>query len=132
MARANVAKKPLPAPGAMVVVRDEEWIVRSVRPSSKGHFSVHVVGTSEVNGERVFVLRMLQARKQHWAYQPFFAEFNDEAVWIDELRPAFGEEKFFYEEELAELFSELTKERDGQEEDSSDEVPIEQEEAVWF
>jgi hypothetical protein len=48
MARAKVAKQPLPAPGAMVVVRDEEWLVRSVRPSSQDRFAVHVTGTSEL------------------------------------------------------------------------------------
>jgi len=45
MARAT---KPLPAPGAKIVVRDEEWLVCSVRPSSRGRFAVHVTGTSEL------------------------------------------------------------------------------------
>ena len=48
MARATVAKQPLPAPGAIVVVRDEEWLVRSVRASSQDRFAVHVIGTSEL------------------------------------------------------------------------------------
>ena len=48
MVKANRTKKPLPAPGAKVVVRDEEWLVRSVRPASQGRFAVHVTGTSEL------------------------------------------------------------------------------------
>ncbi len=48
MAKAASATQTLPAPGAKVVVRDEEWLVRSVRPSSQGRFAVHVTGTSEL------------------------------------------------------------------------------------
>ena len=48
MARSARATKPLPAPGAKVVIRDEEWLVRSVKPSSQGRFAVHVTGTSEL------------------------------------------------------------------------------------
>jgi hypothetical protein len=48
MARAAQEARPLPAPGAKVLVRDEEWLVRSVKPSSQGRFAVHVTGTSEL------------------------------------------------------------------------------------
>ncbi len=34
------------APGARVVVRDEEWIIRSVKSAAPGGRAVHVVGTS--------------------------------------------------------------------------------------
>ena len=44
MARSAREMQPLPAPGAKVVVRDEEWLVRSVKPSSQGRFAVHVTG----------------------------------------------------------------------------------------
>lgn len=36
------------APGARVVVRDEEWIVRSVRQTDTGGLAVHVTGLSEL------------------------------------------------------------------------------------
>ncbi len=36
------------APGARVVVRDEEWIIRSVRSATYGGHAVHVAGTSEL------------------------------------------------------------------------------------
>lgn len=29
--------------------------------------------------------------------------FDDKAMWLDDLRPAFGQEKFFYEDEFAAL-----------------------------
>ena len=36
------------APGARVVIRDEEWMVRSAKAATYGGLSVHVVGTSEL------------------------------------------------------------------------------------
>lgn len=61
---------------------------------------IQILGVSKVQGKSVFVLRMLQGRNSDWACRPFFAEYNKKAVWIDDLRPAFDEEKFFFEEEL--------------------------------
>ena len=63
---------------------------------------VQVLGVSEIptGGEmkKVMVLRFLQGRNPDWAARPFFAEYNEKATWFDELRPAFGQEKFFFEE----------------------------------
>ena len=58
---------------------------------------VEVQGVTDVGGERVFVLRFLQARKREWVQRPFFAKHDPKATWLDQLRPAFGEEKFFFE-----------------------------------
>lgn len=66
---------------------------------SAGPGKVEVQGVSEINGEKVFVLRFIQARNPDWVQQPFFAKFDEKATWLDQLKPAFGEEKFFYEEE---------------------------------
>jgi hypothetical protein len=33
--------------------------------------------------------------------RPFFARFDPEATWLDQLEPAFGEESFFFEREGA-------------------------------
>ena len=30
--------------------------------------------------------------------RPFFARYDETATWIDELQPAFGEERFFFED----------------------------------
>jgi len=57
---------------------------------------VGVVGVSEINGEKVFVLNMLQAKKPELVDIPFFAKFDEKATWIDELKPAFAD-KFIFE-----------------------------------
>jgi L-lysine 2,3-aminomutase len=58
---------------------------------------VEVQGVAEVRGERVFVLRFRQARDPDWVGRPFFARFDPAATWLDQLRPAFGEKRFFFE-----------------------------------
>ena len=45
------------------------------------------------------VLRMLQGRDPKWVNQPFFAKYDENAIWLDDLKPAFGE-KFFFEDGL--------------------------------
>lgn len=76
-------------------------ICRTVRgPSmSAAPGKVEVVGTQEVYGEKVFVLRFLQGRNPDWVGRPFFAEYKPDALWLTDLKPAFGEERFFFEEE---------------------------------
>lgn len=58
---------------------------------------VELQGVANVRGERVFVLRFIQARNPEWVQQPFFAKYDPQATWLDQLRPAFGENKFFFE-----------------------------------
>ncbi|MGB4845085.1 MAG: hypothetical protein WBP16_11525 [Ferruginibacter sp.] len=67
---------------------------------------VQVLGISEVQGKKVITLRFLQGRNYDWVAKPFFAEYDEEAIWLDDLKPAFGEEKFFFENELNEIFNE--------------------------
>jgi KamA family protein len=80
-------------------------IGRTVRgPSmSANPGKVQVLGISEVLGEKVFVLRMIQGRNPDWVHRPFFAKYKPDAVWLTDLEPAFGEEKFFFEDELASM-----------------------------
>ena len=59
---------------------------------------IRMVGMPEVGGEKVFALEFLQARNPDWVGRPFFAEYSPTATWLDQLEPAFGEEKFFFEE----------------------------------
>jgi len=61
---------------------------------------IQVLGVSEIRGEKVFVLRFLQGRNPDWVARPFFAKYDPEATWLNMLHPAFGEEKFFFEDEL--------------------------------
>ncbi|PKL82311.1 MAG: lysine 2,3-aminomutase [Ignavibacteriae bacterium HGW-Ignavibacteriae-3] len=83
-------------------------ICRTVRgPSmSTNPGKVQVLGVSEIRGEKVFVLRFLQGRDPDWVARPFFAKYDEKAIWLDELKPAFNEAKFFFEDELEEIFHE--------------------------
>ena len=78
---------------------------RTVRgPSmSAGPGKVEVQGVSEVMGEKVFVLRFIQSRNPEWTQRPFFAKYDETATWLNHLKPAFGEEKFFWEEEYEQM-----------------------------
>lgn len=67
---------------------------------------VQILGVSEIKGKKVFVLRMLQGRNPDWVARPFFAKYNPDAIWIDDLKPAFDEDKFFFEDELELMFNE--------------------------
>ena len=64
---------------------------------------VVVDGITTLRGEKVFVLKFLQGRNPEWSGRIVFAKFDDNASWIDELKPAFGEERFFFEPELDEM-----------------------------
>lgn len=64
---------------------------------------VMIDGIATIHGEKVFVLNLLQARNPEWVRQPFFAKYDEKATWFDDLKPAFGEEKFFFEDELNEM-----------------------------
>ena len=64
---------------------------------------INVIGVSEIKGEKVFVLSFLQGRDPNWVGQPFFAKYNPDAIWIDDLEPAFGESKFFFEKPYYEM-----------------------------
>jgi KamA family protein len=78
-------------------------ICRTVRgPSmSADPGKVQLLGVAEVKGEKVFILRFLQGRNADWVHRPFFAAYDKEAIWLDELKPAFDEDQFFFEMEDA-------------------------------
>ena len=65
---------------------------------------VQVDGVVTVNGEKVFSLRFLQGRNPEWVQKPFFAKYDENAIWLDDLKPAF-EDKFFFEEELEQKYT---------------------------
>ena len=65
------------------------------------HGKVRVNGTATIRGEKVFVLELIQARDSSHTGQPFFARFDEQASWFDDLRPAFGEDRFFFETDRA-------------------------------
>jgi KamA family protein len=66
---------------------------------SAGPGKIEVQGVTEVNGEKIFVLRFIQGRNPDWVQRPFFARFDPSATWLHELEPALGEEEFFFQTE---------------------------------
>ncbi len=67
---------------------------------------IQILGVSNIQNKKYFVLRMLQGRNPDWVGRPFFAEYTKQAVWLDDLKPAFGEPHFFYETELEKILNE--------------------------
>jgi KamA family protein len=104
----------LPLARAYSIYRDAvasvSGLARTARgPSmSAGPGKVEVQGIAEVAGEKVFVLRFIQARQSEWVQRPFFAAYDEEATWLDKLRPAFGASRFFFEDEYREKYGATT------------------------
>jgi L-lysine 2,3-aminomutase len=82
-------------------------ICRTVRGPSMSCFpgKVQLLGVAEVSGEKTMVFRMIQGRKSDWAARPFFAAYDEKAIWYTDLKPAFDEEKFYFTDELNEILS---------------------------
>ncbi len=80
-------------------------LARTVRGPSMSATPGKVVvdGVTEVAGERVFVLEFIQARDPDWVGRPFFARYDPEATWLDQLEPALGADEFFFEPEMRDL-----------------------------
>ncbi|TVR89132.1 MAG: lysine 2,3-aminomutase [Saprospirales bacterium] len=84
-------------------------ICRTVRGPSMSSTpgKVHILGVQDIplNGksEKVFVLQFIQGRNPDWVCKPFFAKYDENATWLNDLKPAFGQKEFFYERELNEI-----------------------------
>lgn len=76
-------------------------LARTVRGPSMSAFPGKVLldGVAEVAGEKVFCLQLLQGRESDWVRRPFFAKFDENASWLTDLKPAFGADRFFFEDE---------------------------------
>jgi len=83
-------------------------LCRTVRgPSmSANPGKVQVLGVCEIMGEKILQLRFIQGRNPDWVHRPFFAKYDERATWLNELRPAFGEQRFFYQDELEQYYRE--------------------------
>lgn len=79
-------------------------LARTARGPSMSAYpgKVCVDGILELAGEKVFALSFLQGRSSNWCKRPFYAKYDPNAHWLDQLKPAFGEEKFFFESEIEE------------------------------
>jgi len=85
--------------------RQVSGLCRTVRgPSMSDHAGkIQVIGVQEIKGEKIFILRFIQGRSPKWVDIPFFAKYDPKATWFNQLEPAFGEEKFFFEEDKSRL-----------------------------
>jgi KamA family protein len=98
----------LPLAQAYEIFRDAyqavSGLARTVRGPSMSAFpgKVMIDGVVTIGGEKVFALQFLQARNAAWARRPFYARFDPEATWFDQLVPAFGEKTFFFQQEARE------------------------------
>lgn len=82
--------------------RQISGIVRTAKgPSmSANPGKIEIIGVEHIMGRKVFAMRFIQARNPQWVGRPFYAEYNPNAIWLDDLIPAFNEERFFFEEAL--------------------------------
>ncbi len=58
---------------------------------------VEVQGVANVGGRKCFVLRYIQARDASRVDRPFFAEYDPDATWFDQLKPASAECREFFD-----------------------------------
>ncbi len=68
--------------------------------SSAGKTSI--LGTVEVNGEKLFALKFNESRNMEWMDKVFLAKFDEKENTIEKLIPYEGE-KHFFEDELGEI-----------------------------
>lgn len=80
-------------------------ICRTIKGPSMSYKAgkVQIVGVAQIEGEKVFVLNFLQGRDPEWVGKPFFAKYDPHATWMSDLEPAFGDSKFFFEQDVYEL-----------------------------
>jgi L-lysine 2,3-aminomutase len=81
-------------------------VCRTVRgPSmSASPGKIQIISTVNIKDEKLFLLQFLQGRNPEWVKKPFFAKFNPDAVWLTDLEPALGKEKFFWEDEYNSMY----------------------------
>ena len=87
-------------------------LCRTVRGPSMSAMpgKVLVDGITQVAGEKVFVLKFLQGRDPKWTNRVFFARYDPMATWLSDLQPAFGEERFFFEDAMEAALAESVRE----------------------
>jgi KamA family protein len=73
--------------------KDVSGLCRTVRGPSMSATpgKVCVDGVVELGGEKAFVLHFIQCRDADLVNRPFFAKYDPEAVWLTDLKPAFGD-----------------------------------------
>ena len=78
------------------VVSLRDMMDRTVVESVREGVGFDVLGDPD---KPMLVCDFIQARDPAWVRKPFFAEFDEDAAWFDELRPAFGKARYYFEGE---------------------------------
>lgn len=75
-------------------IRQTSGLARTARGPSMSATPGKVIvdGVTTIQGERVFVLKMLQSRDPDLVGHIFFAKYDPRACWLDDLEPAFDDE----------------------------------------
>jgi len=72
--------------------------------SSAGKISL--MGTTEIKGEKLFVLKFNEGRNMNWLNKVYLAKYDENENTIANLKP-YPEDKHFYEDELKQIENEL-------------------------
>ncbi|WP_212003974.1 KamA family radical SAM protein [Chitinophaga sp. HK235] len=72
---------------------------------STDYGKIELLGINELEGEKVFTLRFIQGRNASWVKEPFFAKYNPNAIWLDDLEPAFNKESFYFQKDQSNVQS---------------------------
>lgn len=59
---------------------------------------IEIAGIPTIHNEKKLALRFIQGRNPDWVYRVFFADYDEKALWLDELTPSFNRRNFFFEE----------------------------------
>lgn len=90
-------------------IQQVSGIARTVRGPSMSATpgKVEIQGIAEIYNEKVFVLRFIQGRNPDWVQRPFFARYDEQATWLDDLQPALGAQSFFFQAEYDSMLDSL-------------------------
>ncbi|CCK79734.1 KamA family radical SAM protein [Desulfobacula toluolica] len=75
------------------VARTVRGPIMSASPGKIG-----IDGIVDTDKGKVISLSFIQGRNPEWVKRPFFAKYDEKAVWLDDLKPAFGKSNFFFNE----------------------------------
>ncbi len=74
--------------------------------SSSGKISL--LGTAEINGEKVFALKFNEGRNMDWMDRVYFAKYDEQENTIEKLKP-YGSDRWFYADELVAIEKKLAE-----------------------
>jgi KamA family protein len=73
-------------------------LARTVRGPSMSALpgKIKIDGIPVIKGKKYIAMSFIQGRSSDWVNKPFYSEYDENACWIDELEPAFGDKTFFF------------------------------------